>query len=170
MYKMKRKYLLAISLALFLGSWAHAQEAIKVYASSSGTSFKIGESAEREVCGGTIINVIYKDEESVSPTIKGAFEYACKLVEDAIPTTYPINIKVDFAPISESNCLASVATNLDNVNLLGFTSGTDKIMVKRFVQTRGDWDTSFNVSDEVAMDFFKSVDATITLPLNRPIN
>lgn len=113
---MKRKYLLAISLALFLGSWAHAQEAIKVYASSSGTSFKIGESAEREVCGGTIINVIYKDEESVSPTIKGAFEYACKLVEDAIPTTYPINIVVKFTKISDNNCLAMVTNRYGAVS------------------------------------------------------
>ena len=111
MYKMKRKYLLAISLALFLGSWVHAQEAIKVYA-SSGTPFKIGLSSERKVYGGTIINVTYQGSKFSSPTVKGAFEYACKLVEDAIPTTYPINITVKFTKISDNNCLAMV-TNRD---------------------------------------------------------
>lgn len=169
MYKMKRKYLLAISLALFLGSWVHAQEAIKVYA-SSGTPFKIGLSSERKVYGGTIINVTYQGSKFSSPTVKGAFEYACKLVEDAIPTIYPINITVRFTNISGNNSLASVTTNLDDVNLLGFTSGTDKIMVKRYVQTRGDWDTSFNVSDEVAMDFFKSVDASIDFSSTQPFD
>ena len=112
---MKRKYLLVILLALFLGSWAHAQEAIKVYASSSGTSFKIGESAEREVCGGTKINVTYKGS-GFFPYAKGAFEYACKLVEDAIPTIYPINITVKFTKISDNNCLAMV-TNRDGAVL-----------------------------------------------------
>ena len=112
MYKMKRKHLLVILLALFLGSWAQAHEAINVYASSSGTSFKIGESAEREVCGGTKINVTYKGS-GFFPYAKGAFEYACKLVEDAIPTTYPINIVVEFTNnISDNNCLAMV-TNRD---------------------------------------------------------
>lgn len=110
MYKMKRKYLLAISLALFLGSWVHAQEAIKVYA-SSGTPFKIGLSSERKVYGGTKINVTYKGSVFF-PYAKGAFEYACKLVEDAIPTTYPINITVKFTKISDNNCLAMV-TNRD---------------------------------------------------------
>ena len=107
---MKRKYLLAISLALFLGSWAHAQNPSRVYV-SSGTPLKIGESTEREVCGGTKINVTYKGS-GFFPYAKGAFEYACKLVENAIPTTYPINITVKFTKISDNNCLAMV-TNRD---------------------------------------------------------
>ena len=110
MYKMKRKHLLVILLALFLGSWGHAQNPSRVYV-SSGTPLKIGESTEREVCGGTKINVTYKGSVFF-PYAKGAFEYACKLVEDAIPTTYPINITVKFTKISDNNCLAMV-TNRD---------------------------------------------------------
>lgn len=168
MYKMKRKCLLTISMVLFLGSWVRAQDVNRVYA-ASGTPLEIGVSAEREVCGGTIINVTYQGSR-IPPYVKGAFEYACKLVEDAIPTTYPINITVKFKDISDGNCLASVKTNPDNVNLLGYTSGTDKIMVKRYVQTRGDWDTSFNVSDDVAMNFFNSVDAAIEFSSTQPFD
>ena len=111
MYKMKRKHLLVILLALFLGSWGHAQNPNRVYV-SSGAPLKIGLSSERKVYGGTIINVTYQGSKFSSPTVKGAFEYACKLVEDAIPTTYPINITVKFTKISDNNCLAMV-TNRD---------------------------------------------------------
>ena len=107
---MKRKHLLVILLALFLGSWGHAQNPSRVYV-SSGTPLKIGESTEREVCGGTKINVTYKGS-GFFPYAKGAFEYACKLVEDAILTTYPIIITVKFMKISDNNCLAMV-TNRD---------------------------------------------------------
>ena len=84
----------------------HAQNPNRVYV-SSGTPLKIGLSSERKVYGGTIINVTYQGSKFSSPTVKGAFEYACKLVEDAIPTTYPINITVKFTKISDNNLLLS---------------------------------------------------------------
>lgn len=164
---MNKKHLLSIFFA-FLGTWACAQSPVRVYKSAT-SPLKVEPSANREVCGGTIINVTYQGSK-ISPYVKGAFEYACKLVEDVIPTTYPINIAVRFTNISDSNCLASVTTNTDNINLLGYTSGTDKIMVKRCVQIRGDWNTSFNVSDDVAMGFFKSFDANIDFSSTQPFD
>ena len=50
--------------------------------------------AARNVAGGTLINVNYVGS-GINDTFKGAFERACKIWEENIPTTLPIKLKCD---------------------------------------------------------------------------
>ena len=121
-----KKMIMLVVMSALLGWAAYAQKPNGVYA-ISGTPLKINETTSRTVCGGTIINVTYKGSK-FSPSIKGAFEYACKLVEDAIPTTFPLNVSVSFVRMSDNSCLASVTSNPDNIGVM-HSLGVDKVWV-----------------------------------------
>lgn len=68
---------------------------------------QINAPTDREIIGGTIINVTYEGSR-ISNTLKGAFEYACRLMEERMPTIYPLNIKVQIANFRDNQCLAMV--------------------------------------------------------------
>ncbi len=44
----------------------------------------------RRINGGTVINVTYEGDWTYE--MKGAFEYACKIMEEAMPPCVPINV------------------------------------------------------------------------------
>ena len=52
----------------------------------------------RKTAGGTVFQVTY--EGNWTEDMKGAFEYACKLWEDQLPTCFPINIHAKIAVIN----------------------------------------------------------------------
>ena len=85
---------------------------------------------DRNVYGGTIIRVSYKGSR-ISDTQKGAFEYACKLVEEAIPTTYPIKLSVEFSNLQDAECLALVEPYPVPSELKGDAPLGDRVFVKR---------------------------------------
>lgn len=68
--------------------------------------------------------------------MKGAFEHACRLWEEKIPTTYPIKLSVRFASMQNPQCLAIV-----NVNYSDQNGEYDKVYEKRYGQIR-DWQYS----------------------------
>lgn len=86
-----------------------AQKNPNIVYASDNSKIKLDLPSTRNVYGGTIINVKYKGTR-ISSTQKGAFEYACKLVEENIPTTFPINITVGFENLQDDDCLALVET------------------------------------------------------------
>ncbi len=89
----------------------------------------------RSIAGGTIINVDYDDGDGkITNTMKGAFEHACRLWEEKIPTTYPIRLSVKLSDIPEQQCLATV-----NINSSYTYSGYDKVYDKRFGQIKSHW-------------------------------
>lgn len=53
----------------------------------------------REINGGTVFKITYEPEEKWNNAMKGAFEYACKIWEEQLPNTLPINIHVAISPL-----------------------------------------------------------------------
>lgn len=94
--------------------------------STEKTPLTITLPVERKIYGGTIINVTYKGSQ-ISKTIKGAFEYACKLVEENIPTTFPLNINMEFTSFTDANCLAQVETYSVSSDVAPQYRETDKV-------------------------------------------
>lgn len=118
--KTSRKLVQLTFLAL-LGLTANAQEGTnKVYASEGAAQTILEESGAREILGGTKINVKYIGSK-ISLPMKGAFEYACKLWEEKMPTTFPLNITVKFTKHSDPQDLASVTVYTDSLH------GQDKV-------------------------------------------
>ena len=60
---------------------------------------------ERSFVGGTTITATYAGG-NISKTMEGAFEYACRLWEERIPTTLPLRFKVQVASLGP-NVLAT---------------------------------------------------------------
>lgn len=46
----------------------------------------------RKINGGTVFKITYEPEEAWTNSMKGAFEYACKIWEEQLPSTLPLNI------------------------------------------------------------------------------
>lgn len=65
-------------------------------------------STPRLVVGGTVIKPKYIGN-NINETIKHAFDYACRIWEEKIPTTYPLNISMSMQPLNDST-LANVIT------------------------------------------------------------
>lgn len=122
------------------------------------TPVSIALPSNRNVYGGTIINVTYKGSH-ISNTIKGAFEYACKLVEENIPTTFPLNITMEFANFSDASCLAQVETYSVSADVAPEYMETDKVYVKRSSQTYGF--PHFTETDDELSFFRDKPDASI---------
>lgn len=90
---MKQNILLTILFCLS-SLVIQAQEQLEdlSYASESIIEKNIGLPIVRPIYGGTKIQPEFEGDWPYE--IKGAFEYACKIWEEAIPTTFPIKIKV----------------------------------------------------------------------------
>jgi len=112
----------------------HAQDDSKgVFVSSDNSMTILEKPGIRNIAGGTVINVEYVGN-GFNDKIKGAFEHACRLWEEKIPTTFPIKLSVKFSNISNSQCLATV-----NVINSDTYSGYDKVYDKRFGQIKHFW-------------------------------
>lgn len=75
-----------------------------VYSTSSSRTTVAEKPASRSVIGGTVIHVNYDETTAINNTQKGAFEYACRLWEENIPTTLPLNITVKFGELANPDC------------------------------------------------------------------
>ena len=56
----------------------------------------------RQINGGTVFNITFEPEEEWNNAMKGAFEYACKIWEEQLPNTLPINILAKIGTIRGS--------------------------------------------------------------------
>lgn len=93
--------------------------------------------------------------------MKGAFEYACRLWEENIPTTYPIKLTVQFANLQNTQCLATVEAA---------HSGTeyryDKVYAKRYAQLPME-----NANNWGTLEFFRDTrDALIVFTTRQPFD
>jgi hypothetical protein len=160
---MKRK--LSFAVMVLFPLFVLAQNSSSAVYSSDGSKITILEKpAIRKVVGGTIINVKYEGND-ISNTVKGAFEYACKIWEENIPTTYPINITFRFTKFANSKCLALVNDELSN---LSNNDSYDKIYVKRHAQIYGE-DLS-EIPEARNMNFMCGNDATISFSNTQPFD
>lgn len=107
---------------------------------------------KRTLYGGTIINVKYIGS-GFSKTVQGAFEYACKLIEEKMPTTYPLNITVEFSNALRNDELALVENFSTDSNMCWIDGPVDKVYAKRFAQI---WNGPYLGTDSVVgVDFFR---------------
>lgn len=103
---MKRTVLL---LGCLLSMGLYAQTSPNgVYSTTETRPAVLEKPASREIMGGTVIRVNFDETNAISATQKGAFEYACRIWEENIPTTFPINITVKFGTLQNPQCLAYV--------------------------------------------------------------
>lgn len=68
----------------------------------------------RQINGGTVFKVTYEPEELWDNSMRGAFEYACKIWEEQLPNSLPINILAKIGNIRGTN----------NMNLLSKVQST----------------------------------------------
>lgn len=68
----------------------------------------------RRINGGTVFKVTYEPEELWDNSMRGAFEYACKIWEEQLPNSLPINILAKIGNIRGTN----------NMNLLSKVQST----------------------------------------------
>lgn len=126
--------------------------------------------AVRNVRGGTKIIIEY---EGAWPTdIKGAFEYACKIWEEVMPTTYPIHIKAVFdeTTVNRGNAYSKVQpmvrnheANKDVVERFYATNVSTLLQMKgtHFFEASSVYDT--HVFDSVlTADMFNQTDMRLT--------
>ena len=102
---MKRLFLLAI-LSISCSSLFAQGTTSYVYASDNAPAVNVELEQNRTLVGGTIIQPQYIG--NVSKKIKNAFEYACRLWEEKIPTTYPLKFGVTRSNLGSANILAKV--------------------------------------------------------------
>jgi len=60
----------------------------------------------REINGGTIFKILYVG--NWTPEMKGAFEYACKIVSESLPPMLPITVKAEIGTGNFSNSLSKI--------------------------------------------------------------
>ena len=59
-----------------------------VYSTTESRPTVLEKPTSREIMGGTVIRVNFDETNAISATQKGAFEYACRIWEENIPTTF----------------------------------------------------------------------------------
>lgn len=86
------KKLIFLLISMFLCMNMIAQEKFEVYSYASDDYIGVSTNfpVVRNLIGGSVFNVTY--EGDWSEDMKGAFEHACKIWEENIPTSLPINI------------------------------------------------------------------------------
>ena len=57
----------------------------------------------RQINGGTVFKVTYEPEELWDNSMRGALEYACKIWEEQLPNSLPINIRAKIGNIRGTN-------------------------------------------------------------------
>lgn len=112
--------LLTIFAILCVGIQSHAQtyQESDSYASGSIIPTIQGLPIVREINGGTVFKVQYSG--NWSPEMIGAFEYACKIVAEALPPTLPITVKADISAGSTSSPISKVGF----ISFENFSNGT----------------------------------------------
>ena len=107
--------------------------------------------------GGTVIIPKFQGS-GFNPTIKNAFQHACRIWEEKIPTTYPLSIEVRMAPLIGTGTLAMVETTY-----LHNSEGKDieQAFAKR--RTQIGWEGYYNY-------YVNRVDAIITFNSNQPFD
>lgn len=150
-----------IYLMLFLTIGIQAQTGTNgIYSSNSDPTINVVNPTIRKVVGGTIFNVKYEGSHFNS-TIKSAFEHACKIWEEKIPSTYPINLTVKFASMTNTQCLATVNNiPVDTMRLYD----SDRVYFKRYMMIESE-------TFDVTVDEMKNTtDAIITFAINQPFD
>lgn len=157
-----RKLLL---LFLFLGcvGFSYAQEDGTEVISLGRDFFRkesILKPIVREVVGGTIIQVIYEGNEwEQNLDRKNAFEHACRIFEEQLPTALPIKVKVKFGKLRGSNVIAKTALYTDSCQIYPWSSSFYRVWRSTIKWKFKDLGLG---NAKVGMSFFDKPDGEIT--------
>ena len=121
----------------------------------------------REINGGTVFKITYEPENAWNNSMKGAFEYACKIWEEQLPNTLPINIQAKIGPIRGSgsgNLLSRVLpTSYNYYDTNEELASRIKYVLLEEYNTGGNVTFIDSINSE---DFFNKPDITITYNQN----
>ena len=96
----------------------------------------------RQINGGTVFKVTYEPEELWDNSMRGAFEYACKIWEEQLPNSLPINILAKIGNIrgtNNMNLLSKVqSTTYDFANFETFLSSRMKYVLLGFIRSESE--------------------------------
>lgn len=106
------RYAAALLLsAMMQGTWGYTSAQTYVeddgYVSSGSEPYISGMKTVREISGGTVFRISYSG--AWSPEMKGAFEYAARMVEEVIPPCLPITVEARVIPGGASSALTKVS-------------------------------------------------------------
>lgn len=117
----------------------------------------------RQINGGTVFKVTYEPEELWDNSMRGAFEYACKMWEEQLPNSLPINILAKIGNIrgtNKMNLLSKVqSTTYDFANFETVLSSRMKYVLL------AEHNSGHNVTyvDSITnVDFFNKPDIVVT--------
>ena len=163
---MKRTVLL---LGCLLSMGLYAQTSPNgVYSTTEPRPTVLEKPASREIMGGTVICVNFDETNAISATQKGAFEYACRIWEENIPTTFPINITVKFGTLQNPQCLAYVEPTVGLLESDAYSSQCfSNVYFKRKSQID---DQMLDYATCTVEQFRDAPDATITFSTRQPFD
>lgn len=149
---MRNKTLL---IALFAGSMqANAQSNeygdYAIYATDTVPIVIQPEHSSRPVVGGTVIMPQYGG--GINNKMKNAFDYACHLWEEMIPTTYPLNFDIRTENLGSDSGILAVVIPANAEECVGKT----RVYEKRVLQSSDNH--IYLIEDS---DYFERIDATI---------
>ncbi len=119
----------------------------------------------RTINGGTVFRVTY--EGDWTNEMKGAFEYACKIWEEQLPTTLPLNVTAKIGAIRAGGN-QKLLSKVNNVRYSGYDTFNDYLasiscQIKSVVLTEYNRGNIFQFKDSIrSADFFEEPDITIT--------
>lgn len=158
---MKRLLLLLFVLGLVTSSHAQEDEFETI---SLGTDFfrkeVLPKPIVREVVGGTVIQVQYEgDEWEQNLERKSAFEYACRLLEEQMPTVLPLKVKDRFGRLRGDHVIANTNLCIDSCNM-----SPGGVFIKRVVRPTAKYRFRDNGLKglNVGLSFFDNPDGVIT--------
>lgn len=123
----------------------------------------------REINGGTVFKITYEPEESWNNSMKGAFEYACKIWEEQLPSTLPLNIHAKIGPLrgtGNGNLLSRVLPTSHSYSTGGL--GNELTCCTKFrLLEEYNYSHYVTLGDSIrSEDFFNQPDITITYNQN----
>ncbi len=146
------RHLLLLCSVVFGLLSVSAQEQIETESIASDDVVDVNKPLKvvREINGGTVFKISYGDGFNIQ--MKGAFEHACKILEEYLPPCLPITVRVEWGSIGSSTSgqvLSKVSTNAkDNFGTYGELSN---VMPKIKAVTLGEYVINSNVT------FFNSI-------------
>lgn len=160
-----KRFILALSL--FISVISYAEEFQETY--SYGFDEYIEKCTDipvaRTINGGTIFNITYGEGWTLE--MKGAFEYACKIWEENMPTSLPINIKAEIGTIRGSlsqNTISKIKNRAyENLSEQNDWVIPYKTQIKAVILREAEKGQCLHFVDSISdLSFFNETDFTIT--------
>ncbi len=162
---MKKLLIIALILSAFNAKSENISE-IETYALEQSVDKYFDLPVVREIKGGTKFIVTYEGDWTVD--MKGAFEYACEIWEENLPTSLPINITAKIAKIRSSGGKTVLSSTriqkLYDSKYKGITGYQTHLysQVKGVLLSEYNRGTNYQYIDSLTTDFFDKPDMTIT--------